>query len=332
VCLVASTEIIRKLSPHEGMAHGYNCVAIEDVNNIDVLSKRLAAIVRDPVPVAAVGARGRAFMQGLQKALPPTETLERLLEAAASRRRIPPIRREVGDEPADGTGERFLFTRRAEAMLSKTVKSDGLGGQPGSPVDLARACEVLAAIERDGFSGNSSLDELLPAVRVEIAVVKAESEIDGGHTETADPLFRLHLAKWALEKSDLAGLLPFRSPLLRVLEFDGDVAEFGAARSTTGAPLTPPARKSYIIAFGCPGCQRPDPLLIDEMTARILELSDGSRTVADVIRDIEPTAGLPVTDALLDWIESLFARGLIHLREAVDLTRSTASDGSLAKV
>src|SRR5262249_46055399 len=51
-CLVGSTEVIRKLPNPERLAHGYNCVAVEDVNDVAKLSKSLAAIVTDPGPIA----------------------------------------------------------------------------------------------------------------------------------------------------------------------------------------------------------------------------------------------------------------------------------------
>ena len=69
-CLVGSTEVIRKLPRYERLVHGYGCVAIEDVNDVEALTERLAAIVRDPKPAAAVGARGRSFARELQQEMP----------------------------------------------------------------------------------------------------------------------------------------------------------------------------------------------------------------------------------------------------------------------
>ena len=66
-CLVASTEVIRKLPQWERLPHGYGCVAIKDVNDVEELSGKLAAIVREPRLTAAVGARGRRFAQDCQE-------------------------------------------------------------------------------------------------------------------------------------------------------------------------------------------------------------------------------------------------------------------------
>ena len=87
-CLVASTELIAKLPAHGRLPHGYGCVAIEDVNDIEALSSQLAAIVEDPEPVTAMGARGRKFARDLQRDATFPLTLERILEVAVTRQRI----------------------------------------------------------------------------------------------------------------------------------------------------------------------------------------------------------------------------------------------------
>src|SRR5262245_57490453 len=56
-CLVGSTEVIRTLPRYARLVHGYGCVAIENVNDGDELTGRLAAIVKGPTPGALV--RGR---------------------------------------------------------------------------------------------------------------------------------------------------------------------------------------------------------------------------------------------------------------------------------
>src|SRR5258707_15398345 len=75
-CLIGSTEVIRKLRAYGGLVHGYGCVAIENVDDIDLLSTRLADIARDPAPAAAVGARGREFARTLQQHVQFPRTLE----------------------------------------------------------------------------------------------------------------------------------------------------------------------------------------------------------------------------------------------------------------
>src|SRR5262249_21998223 len=87
-CLVASTEVITKLPAYGRLPHGYGCVAIEDVGDIEGLSASLAAIVQDPKPAVAVGARGRAFACALQSEATFPLQLERILEAAVARQPV----------------------------------------------------------------------------------------------------------------------------------------------------------------------------------------------------------------------------------------------------
>ena len=79
-----------------------------------------------------------------------------------------------------------------------------------------------------------------------------------------------------------------------------------------------------LIVFGQSHGVRRSPLLVDAFTARILELSDGTRTVAKVLgelvagdvdlggsnRAVDPSAGSGIK-----WIENLFVHGLVSLRD-----------------
>jgi glycosyltransferase involved in cell wall biosynthesis len=85
-CLVASTEVIRKLPDHLRLPDGYGCVAIPDVQDVDALSARLAAMLRDPGPIAQVAARGRAFAAALQAEAKANCSIEDILRDAAAKR------------------------------------------------------------------------------------------------------------------------------------------------------------------------------------------------------------------------------------------------------
>jgi hypothetical protein len=109
--------------------------------------------------------------------------------------------------------------------------------------------------------------------------------------------------------------LPAAHPHLRIVEFDFDVAEFSTPEAVRELPADAARGRSYIAAFARANGMRPDPLLVDELTARILRLSDGTRTVAEIVamlgEDVTPqTAG----DNLY-WVRHLFLRGLLSLRE-----------------
>ncbi len=51
------------------------------------------------------------------------------------------------------------------------------------------------------------------------------------------------------------------------------------------------------------------------MTARILELSDGTRTASDIMEQLKQEDALSAAvDDELGWIETLFIEGLLRLR------------------
>ena len=87
-CLVAATEVIGKLPGYRQLAHRFGCVAVEDVNDVEMLAKQLAVIVEDPAPASDVGRRGREFACLMQRNVPFPQELERTLEAAAAGRRV----------------------------------------------------------------------------------------------------------------------------------------------------------------------------------------------------------------------------------------------------
>jgi glycosyltransferase involved in cell wall biosynthesis len=119
-CLVAATEVIRKLPCCNQLPHGFGCVAVEDVNNVDALSKHLAAIVEDPGPALDVGARGREFACLMQRNVPFPQELERTLEAAAAGRRI---RSKVGRLPGDVSPVPGLPNNQGGAVASGLAAS-----------------------------------------------------------------------------------------------------------------------------------------------------------------------------------------------------------------
>jgi glycosyltransferase involved in cell wall biosynthesis len=313
-CLVGATEVIRKLPMYGRLVHGYGCVAVEDVNDTAELSAKLAAIVRDPKPVAVVGARGRRFARELQREVGFPGTLERTLAAAASRQRPPSLARgsveEVGSEPMD---DRFPLTRLAEVAIGKAAP--GAAAVPSA--DIARTRDVLAALERAIGEGRASLATLAAGVRIELAIAEAESETaTRSPADVPDPLFRLRARRWAMDECDLAELVPLPNPRLRVLEFDYDIAQFLGARTVAQLPTALTHRQSYLVAFGCSRDRPPDPLFIDSLTARILKLSDGTRTVAEVAQQLESSGEPSPDDDHLKWIENLFVCGLIHLEDS----------------
>jgi glycosyltransferase involved in cell wall biosynthesis len=318
-CLVGSTEVIRKLPGYGQLVHGYGCVAIEDVNDVEALSEALAAIVRDPQPAAAVGARGRRFALELQQGMPFAEQLEGILATAAARQGVAaePAPAASGDAAADAGDDRFPLTRLAKDAIAQIAggRASDVAPAPWPAIDLPGARAILATL-RQRIAGDARLAPFVPGVEIEIAIAAAETETAPSRpAEAPDPLFRLHLRRWAVAEDDLAGLLPLRDPRLRVLDFDFDVADYMRVRTAADLPASPRSRPSHMVAFSRVNGEGRDPLVVDATTAQILRLSDGTRTTAEIAAELHRMGDGSKETANLQWIEGLLVHGLISLAE-----------------
>jgi hypothetical protein len=297
-CLVASTEVIRKLPDHLRLPDGYGCVAISDVWDVEPLAARLAMIVLDPSPLASVAARGRAFAGALQAEAKASGTLEGLLQSARRRR----TRRKARPVAPDSIENASFPVAQAMAQAQ---------GFTHRAIDLALTREVLSRTEGAIGRGDESLRPAAAAIRIEIALAEAELAAPDT-TESADPLFRLRGRRWGLEDGELAGLFPVRDANLRIITFDS--AEL-AEQQTRGKRVRKPSPRN-IVAFAQADAQRRERLLVSNLGVRILHLSDGGLTAQEIgarIGTENPRAGQP---ELLRLIEELFVAGLLRLQEA----------------
>jgi glycosyltransferase involved in cell wall biosynthesis len=310
-CLVASTEVIRKLPQWQRLPHGYGCVAIEDVNDVEELSSKLAAILVEPQLVAVVGARGRTFARDCLDGIEFPERLEFLLEAAAKRRHISSenYARAVQDETEQ---DQDHFPRAHSAALALAEMGGGWGsnndmkeGRGG----LSFAQQVLTALKDEIAAGKASFYPLAQAVQVEIAIARAERESVEPESANLDLLFRLPLRRWAMAERELDDLAPIRDRHLRILHFDHDVSDYQSVETISEFPISTRLGSSHMVAF-C-GDARRDPLVVDRFTARILELSDGTRTSREIVRQLDREFGRAESLDHFAWIENLFLSGLV---------------------
>jgi glycosyltransferase involved in cell wall biosynthesis len=313
-CLVGSTEVIRKLPDHERVPNGYGCVTIEDVQDADALSTRLAAIATDPEPIADVAARGRAFARAAQASTHDPDKLESLLKSAtrgrSSRRKQP-----AASKTAEAEDPRFPITRLAARALCERGGIAGARegrGPPDRSFDLPRAREVLAVAEKGGSDGDSCLRPIAAAIKLEIAIAEAESATGAGSpSDGLDPMFRLRTKRWAMVDGDLAKLAPVRDPKLRMTMFDVSGLEDGKAGPE-------PPRPRHVIAFAQVNGERREPLFVSDQTARILQLSDGTRTAQEIAAEIASEDRHGDAQQGLRQIEELFVSGLLWLHERRD--------------
>jgi glycosyltransferase involved in cell wall biosynthesis len=315
-CLVGSTEVIRKLPSYDRLPHGYGCIAIEDVDDIEVLSAQLGMIADHPETAAAIGRRGRKFASEWQQDMQFPRALERILSFAAARQPVSAGgRRPANSRGAQAEASRFPLTGLVAAQMADAGLVEDLNSRSPGQSDLAWARRVLESVEQSLSAGNTSCQTPALAIRTEIAVAVAEEETDKAPaSQSIDPLFRLQLKGWALQDGDLPGLIPATSAELRIVEFDYDVSDFLGVQSASDFPATVAASKSHIAIFGRSQNGRRDPLLIDARTAEILRLCDGMRTVSDISTAMGSKAGA-LAEQTAAWIENLFVLGLVSLRD-----------------
>jgi hypothetical protein len=314
-CLVASTELIHKLPGYSRLPDRYGCVAIENVFDVEVLSDRLAAIGEDPKPVAAVGARARLFARELQQDVRFPEQLEHILHSAASRDSIsPPASKSLN---VTSEGSRFMLTRLAASELGE----NGGSLKCTDPVDLQGARRILANLEHSILDGRVNLRAWVPAIEAEIAVAAAESDSADLAMDRCDPLFRIRIRRWAIGDGDFAGLVPVCDPMARIVKFHYDVADFLGVRNAAQLPTSPTLRPSYIVAFVSSRGRLRSPLLVDDFTVKALELSDGSRTAAEIAKELAcDCGGSGSMEDGLKRIEHLLISGLVWMHDLRNLT------------
>ncbi len=128
----------------------------------------------------------------------------------------------------------------------------------------------------------------------------------------ADPLFRLQSGKW-MSAENIGELFPARDPHLRVVEFDYDVSGFLGAEKVADFPAILAPGPSYIVLAGRLNGKPRKPFFVDPQTARILILSDGTKTAAKIIDELARDTKPAIKSINLEWIEKLFMSGLIWL-------------------
>jgi glycosyltransferase involved in cell wall biosynthesis len=313
-CLVASREVLRKLPEYDRLPSGYGCVAIDNVRDVGELAQRLADIANDPAPAAAVGARGHDFARRLERQTEFPRRLDKILSAAAARKHLPATFSGNPDKPGS-SDDSFQLTQLCADALQKTTTGKRLPTK--GQIDIAQAHTILGAIREAADKGVPNFKPLIPAIEIEITVATAEralGEIRNGELQKA--FVRLDIGRWALDLNGFAQLVPIQNPHLNIIKFDFDVAHYLTSRKVSEFPAVVTKRPSYVVVFAPAEGRRSEPLLVDRATALILQLSEGKLTARQIATQLASEEGSAIIEDNLAWIEELFCRGLIGLRDA----------------
>jgi hypothetical protein len=90
---------------------------------------------------------------------------------------------------------------------------------------------------------------------------------------------------------------------------------FDASELEDGRTARRPPCPRHVVAFAQVNGERREPLFVSDQTARILELSDGTRTALEIAAEIDSTDRHGDSQRGLQQIEALFVSGLLWLRE-----------------
>jgi glycosyltransferase involved in cell wall biosynthesis len=219
--------------------------------------------------------------------------------------------RVAAGKPADAPIGRFRLTTLANVILAEYGESV----HDGQEIDVARAQEILRLIERAATPDSERFRSLIAVVQTEIAIAMVEDDIQSASAAESDPLFRLHMQRWAADDADFFDLVPFRDPNARIIRCDFDVSNF-ARVDTPDELLNAPIRgHSHLVAFVQRSGRHREPLLIDEAAVEVLEMCDGTRTLAEVIAQPGRECETLDLQSRRKCIEQMFLAGLFSLHE-----------------
>jgi hypothetical protein len=203
---------------------------------------------------------------------------------------------------------------QAVAGVGRQAVAGAVAATSIDEISLADAHNILAEINRAIDDGRISQRSLAQAVAAEIAIAAAGEDQFGEQGDAGrDPLFRLHSRRWAVGELDFRTLVPVSHSGHRVLCFDYDVSKLGGAATIADLPPATAPDPSYVVVFRKDANR--NPLIVDAMTARFLELIDGCKTVDEILRQLNRECSISTSANWTQWIENLFRRGLIGLRQ-----------------
>ena len=232
------------------------------------------------------------------------------MEAAAKRKPPPITSRLATTKPAEIDG--FTLTRMAVVALRNSKHEPALDIDKRLERHRPVLCStVLARLRKAIGAGKENLLPFAQAVEVEIAITQAKTDeaVDG--FPEVDPLFRVNMNEWALEDGKVGSLTPVRNGRFRILRFERDISDLLRVQSVSEFPSALGPGPSHVVVFGDTS---KEPLLVDKFTARILELSDGTRTGNEIIDQLGQEFGRQKSDDQLAWIENLLLLGALGLK------------------
>jgi glycosyltransferase involved in cell wall biosynthesis len=309
-CLIASTELLNKHTHAKQLVAGVNCVAIQDVNDIDLLSQALISVARDPDDAAVIGRRGRRYVERFDAGMAFAARTESLFERTVKLRPAPPL---STDEPVSD-GAYLSLTQMALSLIEPATREAWLASTTNETESPEWVADILSWARNAAPSAGVVSGTVKTAIEVDYAIrsvngASASRESENSHDR--DPLFRAG-GGWIAKDTDLLDLCPSRNPGVRLLEFDVEVAPFVSARQPADLPPTPVPGASHLLVIPR-GADRNGVLRLDQDTALFLQQCNGDKSARQIAAGLDTSAATDL-EGLAGRLMSLLLEDVLIFR------------------
>jgi glycosyltransferase involved in cell wall biosynthesis len=328
-CLVLSGEIAAKQRGMD-LVHGENVLLVDDPRNPESLSSALRRVVTRPEVASAIAERGSSLADADEDHSSYVTSWEKILTAVASRSST----HEHGAAPRTGSAPSAYLELLPLGLVAQLRRLDPqlVPEQPadGSPTgDFATAVGVCerAMARLDWTDPDDRRDVLVEALRYQRDRLRARHDPAG---EDAAPFPATdRLGGLSVTGQSVRSLRPVRSSRLTIETYRHYVVELLARWSreqeesledqdeAVDAVRRRPLTVLFLRSVNLSPCE----LLINEETRRLVELCDGTRTTAEVVRDLhrqlgsDPDAEASTLAAVLPTLARLYELGAIVFAE-----------------